>query len=131
MLLARDKGKKYEYYDICHWDFSDFLVYAAYTDWLKHKEKKAGVREQKNHGEDFVIFHFLDSEKEISLRPGTIQGFSKVEDGEGTILYLMGQNVIVSESDEKIAEELKKVEDEGFHLSFELKNPMKQKNKKQ
>ena len=31
----------------------------------------------------------------------------------------------------KIAEELKKVEDEGFHLSFELKNPMKQKNKKQ
>ena len=109
-----------------------FLAYAAYNDWLKHKEKIAGVSEQTNHGKEFVIFHLMDSGEEISLRPCFIQGFTKAEDGTGTILYLMGQSVTVNESTEEIAEQLEKMkQDEGFHFSLELKNPLKQKNKKQ
>ena len=109
-----------------------FLVYAAYTDWLKHKEKMAGVSEQKNKDKEFVIFHLIDSGEEISLRPCFIQGFMRAEDGTGTILYLVGQSVTVNESMEEIAEQLEKMkQDEGFHFSLKLKNPLKQKNKKQ
>lgn len=75
-------------------------VYGAYESRLKHLERMSGVR-GKGHPE-FLVFHQLGTGREVSLRSDAIKGFTQMENGAGTVLFLCERTIEVKENYEEV-----------------------------